>query len=171
MEESIRNRVAENTNLVTFNLEDYYIEGRRVQIDISQWLDQGFILREKSFRASLESHHWEQYKNCYVALHCSTDAIVPAWAFMLVVVKITPFVKKVVKGSVIDLETHLYENVLHNLDLSAYKNKMVIIKGCSSKPVPESAYLAITSLLMPIAKSVMYGEACSSVPLFKQKRT
>lgn len=170
MEESIRNRVSENTNLLTFNLEDHYVEGKRVQIDIAQWLDQGFILREKDFRESLENHNWEQYQNAFVAISCSTDAIVPAWAFMLVVVKIKPFAEKVVKGSLVDLETNLYEAVLNQLNLSNYDNKMVIIKGCSSKPVPESAYLTITSLLIPIAKSVMYGEACSSVPLFKQKK-
>ena len=170
MEEPIRNRVAENTKLITFNLEDYYVEGNRVVIDIAQWLDQGFILREKNFRESLDNHNWEQYKNSYVAIHCSTDAIIPAWAFMLVVVKIKPFIEKIVKGDLQDLETNLYESILHQLDLSEYSNKMVIIKGCSSKPVPESAYLTITSLLLPIAKSVMYGEACSSVPLYKQKK-
>ena len=168
MEGEIRNKVAENTKLLTFNLEDYYVEGTRVQIDISQWLDQGFILREKDFRASLETHDWQQYQDCFVAVYCSTDAIIPAWAYMLFVVKISSFAKKVVLGSLNDLETIIYQEVLNTLDLSSYKDKLVIIKGCSHKPVPQSAYLTITNKLLAVAKSVMYGEACSSVPLYKR---
>jgi len=169
MSGEIKNKVAENTNLITFNLEDYYVAGNRIQVDISQWLDQRFILREKEFRASLDNHDWEQYKGCYVAVHCSTDAIVPAWAFMLFVVKINPFVKKVVIGGLEALETSLYDKILSNLDLLPYEDKFVIIKGCSNKPVPQSAYLNITSKLISVAKSVMYGEACSSVPLYRRK--
>lgn len=165
----IKNRVADNTNLVTFNLEDYYVEGERIQIDISQWLDQGFILREKEFRASLDNHNWEQYKSGYVAVYCSTDAIIPAWAYMLFVVKIAPFAAKTVIGSLEDLETIIYQEVLNELDVIPYKDKFVIIKGCSDKPVPQSAYLTITNKLISVAKSVMYGEACSSVPLYKKK--
>ena len=169
MSEEIKNKVAENTNLITFNLEDYYVDGNRIQVDISQWLDQGFILREKEFRTSLDNHDWEQYKGGYVAVHCSTDAIVPAWAFMLFVVKISPFVEKIVIGDFETLNTSLYEEVLLTIDLSAYKDKFVIIKGCSNKPVPQSAYLNITNKLIGVAKSVMYGEACSSVPLYRRK--
>jgi len=169
MEGEIRNRVAENTNLLTFNLEDYYVEGKRCLLDIAQWLDQGFILREKEFRVQVENHDWAQYENAYVAIHCSTDAIVPVWAFMLVVVKIKPFAEKIVKGGLEDLETNLYNEVLSSLDLSNYQDKMVIVKGCSNKPVPESAYTMAVAKLLPIAKSIMYGEACSSVPLYKKK--
>ena len=169
MSGEIKNRVSENTNLLTFNLEDYYVEGRRVQIDISQWLDQGFILREKDFRASLENHNWEQYKGMYVTVHCSTDAIVPGWAFMLLSVKLSPFVDKIVIGDLEVLETALYEEALSKIDLSIYENKYVIIKGCANKPVPQAAYLNITNKLIRVAKSVMYGEACSSVPLYRRK--
>lgn len=165
----IRNKVAENTKLITFDLEDYYVSGQRVQVDISQWLDQGFILREKEFRAALDNHNWEQYQNCYVAVNCSTDAIVPAWAFMLFTVKIAPFSKKVVIGELEDLETSLYETAITTIDLAPYHEKFVIIKGCAHKPVPQSAYVNITSKLITVAKSVMYGEACSSVPLYRKK--
>lgn len=166
----IKNRVAENTNLLTFDLEDYYVAGQRIQVDISQWLDQGFILREKEFRTSLEAHDWEQYVNSFVAVNCSTDAIIPGWAFMLLVVKLSPFVKKVVIGDLEVLETALYEEALEKIDLSIYDDKYVIIKGCAHKPVPQSAYANITTKLIKISKSVMYGEACSSVPLYKKSK-
>jgi len=171
MSGEIKNRVAENTNLITFDLEDYYVEGKRVQIDISTWLDQGFILREKDFRASLENYNWEKYSGMYVAVYCSTDAIVPGWAFMLLTVKLVPFVEKIVIGDLGVLETALYAEVLEKIDLSIYKNKYVIIKGCANKPVPQSAYLNITNKLIKVVKSLMYGEACSSVPLFRKKQT
>ena len=168
MEGEIRNKVAENTKLVTFDLEDYYQEGKRLKIDISQWLDQGFILREKEFRKNLEEFNWEQFNGAYVIVFCSTDAIVPGWAYMLLMVKLNPFAKHVVKGSLETLETALYNNILDTLDLSAYKDKFVIIKGCANKPVPQSAYINITNKLIGVAKSIMYGEACSSVPLYKK---
>jgi hypothetical protein len=169
MDGEIRNKVSENTKLITFNLEDYYQDGKRVKIDISQWLDQGFILREKEFRESLESHNWEQYKDTYVAVYCSTDAIVPGWAFMLLIVKLNPYVNNAVIGDLEVLETALYTQFLDKVDLSTYKDKFVIIKGCANKPVPQSAYLMITNKLVGVAKSIMYGEACSSVPLYRKK--
>jgi|TARA_B110000014_G_scaffold224676_1_gene183047 hypothetical protein len=165
----IRNKVAENTKLLTFNLEDYYQEGKRIRLDISQWLDQGFILREKDFRDSLENFNWEQYKETYIAIYCSTDAIVPGWAYMLLIVKLNPYVKYAVIGDLEVLETALYTQVLEKVDLSIYKDKFVIIKGCAYKPVPQNAYLMITNKLIGHAKSIMYGEACSSVPLYRKK--
>jgi hypothetical protein len=167
--EEIRNKVAENTKLITFDLEDYYVSGKRIQVDISQWLDQGFILREKEFRAALDNYNWEQYQECYIAVNCSTDAIVPAWAFMLFTVKAVPFAKKVVIGELEDLETSLYETAIAAIDVAPYQDKFVIIKGCAHKPVPQSAYVNVTSKLITVAKSVMYGEACSSVPLYRKK--
>lgn len=168
-EESIINRVAQS-KLVTFNLEDYYPTGKRILFDISEWLYEGLILREKDFRAAVEAHDWSQYTNTYVALTCNTDAIVPGWAYMLFTVKLSGFAKKVIQGNLEDLETSLYQSVLENLDVSEFQDKMVIVKGCSNKPVPLSAYLLITQQLQPVVKSLMYGEACSSVPpLFKRK--
>lgn len=168
MSKEIINRVAQS-KLVTLDLEDYYPEGERILLDIKDWLHEGFVLKEKEFRTSVATHDWARYKDAYVALHCSSDAIVPGWSFMLVATKLQPFAAKVVQGDLETLETSLYQQVIESLDLSAYKDKPVIIKGCSDKPVPSNAYLLITSKLQPIVKSLMYGEACSSVPLYKRK--
>ncbi len=164
--EEIINKVA-NSALEVFDLEDYYVVGIRTQIDLSQWLLEGFLLKEKDFREQLNQHDWSQYQNQYVALYCSTDAIVPAWATILVTVYLSPFTKKVVLGDLTDLETALYQQVLSTIDYSKYQDKPIILKGCSKKPVPESAYIMAIQNLQPFAKSIMYGEACSAVPLYK----
>ncbi len=164
----IVNRVAQS-KLITFDLEDLYPEGKRVELDIKDWLYEEIILREKEFRAFLEEHDWQDYQDSYVALGCSSDAIVPGWAYMLVTSKLSPFAKKVVVGTLEDMETALYQSALENLDVSAFDGKPVIIKGCSNKPVPQNAYILATTKIQAVAKSVMYGEACSSVPLFKRK--
>jgi hypothetical protein len=166
--DEIINKVA-NSSLEVFDLEDYYPSGIRSQIDISQWLSDGFILKEKDFREHLKQHNWAQYKDHFVAIFCSTDAILPAWATVLVTIQLAPFAKKIVDGNLQDLETFLYQEILPNLDYSKYENKSVIIKGCSKKPVPISAYVAAAQYLQPFAKSIMYGEACSAVPLYKKK--
>lgn len=168
MSEEIINRVAQS-QLITIDLEDYYPIGERVLLDIKDWLFEGIVLREKEFRAYIAEHDWSQYQNKYVAIYCSTDAIVPGWAYMLVATKLQPFTKNVVQGSLQDLETSNYQTIIANLDLTQFTGKPVIIKGCSNKPVPQNAYLWITQKLLPFAKSVMYGEACSSVPLFKKQ--
>ena len=165
--EEIINKVA-NSVLEVFDLEDYYPKGIRTQIDISQWLLEGFLLKEKDFREALKNHDWKQYENHFVAINCSTDAIIPAWATILVTVYLAPFAKKVVVGNLSDLETALYQEILPTLDYSIYQDKPVILKGCSKKPVPESAYIMAIQELQPVAKSIMYGEACSAVPLFKK---
>ena len=167
--DEIVNKVA-NSVLEVFDLEDYYPMGIRTQIDISQWLFEGFLLREKDFREALKNHDWKQYKNHYVAINCSTDAIIPAWASILVTVYLSPFAKKVVVGTLNDLETALYQEIIPTLDFSQYQDKPVILKGCSKKPVPENAYLMAIQKLQPLAKSIMYGEACSAVPLFKKAK-
>ncbi len=169
MEKEIVNRVAQS-KLITFNLEDYYPKGERKVLDIKDWLYEGFILREKEFRAHVEAHDWSAYKNAYVALQCSSDAIVPGWAFMLIASKLQPYAKKVVQGSLENLETALYQSILENLDITEFTDKPVIIKGCSNKPVPENAYLMAVARIQEVAKSVMYGEACSSVPLYKKRK-
>lgn len=169
MEEEIINRVAESA-LEVFDLEDYYIKGNRSQLDISQWLFEGIILKEKEFRAALKNHDWSQYQNQYVAVFCSSEAIIPAWAMILVAVQLQPFATKVVKGSLEDLETALYYEILPTIDFRVYQNKPVILKGCSKRPVPMSAYIMAVQLLQPFAKSIMYGEACSAVPLFKASK-
>ena len=167
MQDEIINKVA-NSALEVFDLEDYYPSGIRTQIDISQWLLEGFLLKENDFREALKNHNWKQYENHYVAIDCSTDAIIPAWASILVTVYLSAFAKKVVMGSFSDIETALYQEILLTLDYSKYQDKPVILKGCSKKPVPESAYIIAIQKLQPFAKSIMYGEACSAVPLFKK---
>ena len=167
--DEIVNKVA-NSVLEVFDLEDYYPSGIRTQLDISQWLLDGFLLKEKDFRESLKNHDWYQYQNHFVAIYCSTGAIIPAWASILVTVYLTPFAKKVVVGNFIDLETSLYQEILSTLDYSKYQDKPIILKGCSKKPVPESAYIMAIQKLQPFAKSIMYGEACSAVPLYKKNK-
>jgi len=167
MTNEIVNRVA-NSKLVTFNLEDYYPEGTRMVLDISDWLFEGVVLREKEFRTLVKEHDWEQYRSSYLAIHCSTEAIIPAWAFMLVSLEAGAFAKKVVVGDTHALETILFSEIIHTLDLSFLEGKPVIIKGCSNKPIPENAYVFLSQRLHGVAKSIMYGEACSSVPLFKK---
>ncbi|PWK20351.1 uncharacterized protein DUF2480 [Xanthomarina spongicola] len=167
--EEIINRVT-NSALMVFDLEDYYPEGKRIIIDIKDWLFEGFVLREKDFREHVKHHDWTQYKNCFVALYCSTDAIVPAWAYMLIILELEPYSKKTIIGDLDSLETSIYQDIINNLNLETYKDKPVIIKGCSKKPVPVNAYLMVTNRLKPIAKSIMFGEACSSVPLYKKPK-
>ncbi len=169
MKEEIVNRVSQS-KLVTFDLETIYPDGKRLTLDIVQWLDQGFILREKSFRESLQQHDWNQYQDSFVAVCCSTDAIVPAWAFMLVTSKLTGIATKVVSGTLEMLETVLFSELISALDLAPYEGVPVIIKGCSEKPVPENAYILLTQRLQNVARSLMFGEACSSVPLFKKPK-
>jgi len=163
----IVNKVA-NSKLNTLNLEDYYPQGVRVLLDISPWLYEGLILKEKEFRIAVENHNWEKYKDAYVALHCVTDAIIPGWAYMLVITKLQPFAIKAIHGNLEALETILYTAIINNLDCTKYQDSYIIIKGCSNKPVPPNAYLFLTEKLMKYAKSIMYGEACSSVPLYKR---
>ncbi|MES2812986.1 MAG: DUF2480 family protein [Bacteroidota bacterium] len=167
--EEIVNKVT-NSILEVFDLEDYYQDGIRTQIDISEWLIEGFLLKEKDFREALKNHNWEQYQNQLVAIHCATDAILPAWASILVASYVTPFAKKVVLGNLTDLETSIYQEALASIDFSLYQDKPVILKGCSKKPVPESAYIFAIEKLQIYAKSVMYGEACSAVPIYKAKK-
>lgn len=168
MAEEIINRVA-NSKLMVIDLEDYYPEGQRFVFDFKNWLYEGLVLREKEFRSHVKAYNWSQHKDHYVAITCSTDAIIPAWAFMLITIELEPYSKQTILGNLELLETIVYQDIINNLDISKYENKPVIIKGCSKKPVPTNAYLMLSNRLKPMAKSIMYGEACSSVPLFKSK--
>lgn len=169
MAEEIVNRVAQS-KLITFNLEDHYPQGERFLFDLSHWLFEGFVLKEKDFREQAKAHDWSQYQDKFVALNCATDAIVPAWAYMLVTTYLEPYAKKVVIGDLENLESHLYQEVISNLDVSDLEDKSVIVKGCSNKPVPKNAYIFLINKLQPVVKSLMYGEACSSVPLYKKPK-
>jgi S-adenosylmethionine/arginine decarboxylase-like enzyme len=169
MTEEIINRVA-NSKLATIDLEDFYPQGNRVVIDIKDWLFQELILKEKDFREHVQNHNWEQYQNTYVALTCSSDVIVPSWAFLLLSSNLSGFAKKIVVGNLELLESVIFENIISNLDVSLYQDKPVIIKGCSKKPIPASAYTLLIQKIQPIAKSILFGEACSTVPLYKAKK-
>lgn len=169
MAEEIVNRVA-NSKLKVIDLEDFYPEGRRVLFDIKDWLLEGLVLREKDFRTHVKTHDWSQYKDCYVALYCSTDAVVPDWAYMLISIELQEYSRLTVFGSLEHLESILYASIISELDVSVYQDLPVIIKGCSHKPVPTNALVLLAQKLKPIAKSIMFGEACSSVPLFKRKK-
>ena len=168
MADEIINRVAQS-KLEVIDLEEFYPNGKRVLLDIKDWLYEGLILREKEFRDFVSQHHWEQYQDAYVAVTCSTDAIVPGWAYMLVASHLNPFAKRVVKGNLEVLETSIYQAIIDQLDVTDFTDKPVIIKGCSNKPVPENAYLMAVAKIQTVAKGVMYGEACSSVPIYKKK--
>ena len=169
MEGEIINKVA-NSSLVVFDLEDYYPTEPRVLIDISQFLYEGFILKEKDFRTALAVTDWSIYQNHLVAITCTTDAILPSWAFMLVSSFVQPFAKLVVQGSLHQLDFVYYKQVIDGLDFSLYQDKPVIIKGCSKKPIPEEGYVMATEKMMLFARSIMFGEACSAVPIFKKKK-
>lgn len=169
MADTIFNRVVES-KLITFDLEKLYQIGDRITIDLSQWLDKGIILREKEFRLKLKQHNWKAYRNQFVAIYCSTDAVLPAWASLLVTTYLQPYAKKVVMGTLVDLETHLFTEEIKKINISSFKDKAVIIKGCTDKKVPEDSYVQLISRLQPVVKSLFYGEACSSVPLFKKKK-
>jgi len=168
MQEKIINRVA-NSKLVTIDLEDYYPEGERILFDIKNWLYEELILKEKDFRNYVKQHDWSQYQDSYIALTCSADAIIPSWAYLLITSNISSFSKKVVVGDLIDLETSIYQDIISELDISTLKDKPVIIKGCSNKSIPDTAYTLLIYRLIDIVKSIMYGEACSTVPIFKSK--
>ncbi len=167
-EGEIVNRVAKSP-LITLDLEELYPKGSRIGLDISQWLDEGLILREKPFRESLKAENWEAYTDAMIHVYCSTDAVVPAWAYMLISSYLKPFAKKVVVGSAEVLETVLFQEAISRIDVEEYRNKPVIIKGCSHLPVPDSAYVMALSRIQEVARSIQYGEACSSVPLFKKR--
>lgn len=168
-EQEIVNRVA-SSKLKTFDLEEIYPEGKRVVLDIKDWLFQEIILKERDFRVFVKNHNWSQYKNCFVAITCSADAIIPSWAFMLVAAEATPYARKVVIGNLETLETAIYQELLSFLDYSDFVDAPVIIKGCAEKPIPNTAYSFLIEKLQPIAKSIMFGEACSTVPLYKSKK-
>ena len=164
----IENKVA-NSGLVTINLEEYFHAGERVVIDIKPWLFMEMILKEKDFREHIKQHDWTQYQGKNVAFVCSTDAIIPTWAYMLLAVSIEAYAHRYVFGSIDTLNTVLYQDALQKINAADYADVRVIIKGCSDVPVPVSAYVELTHKLAPFAKSIMYGEACSNVPIFKRK--
>lgn len=166
--EEIINKVAKSP-LVTIDLEELYPEGKRMIFDLKDFLYEELILKEKDFREQLKNHDWAQYKDAFVAMDCSTDAIIPSWAFLLVATYLQPVTKKTVKGNLVDLETSLYQEIISKMDVTPYENKKIIVKGCSRKPVPDAAYIQLIEKIQPHIQTLMFGEACSTVPLLKKK--
>lgn len=167
--EPIVNRVA-NSSLITIDLEDFYPSGERVQFDIKDQLFQGMILREKDFREFVKNHDWEQYRGKNIALTCSADAIVPTWAYMLLTTRLAPVANMVVFGDLPALELALFKEALSKIEVEDYLGKKIVIKGCGNLPVPESAYVELTRLLQPVVATLMFGEPCSTVPIYKQAK-
>lgn len=168
MEGEIVNKVA-NSSLLNFSLEDYYQKGERVVFDITPFLWQELVVKEKDFRIFVKEYDWSQFQDKFVAINCSADAIVPSWAYMLIAIELASYTKKTVLGSLAELERELFVEALSKLDCSVFEGERVIVRGCSAFPVPEMAYVYIVQLLKPYAKSIMFGEACSTVPLYKKK--
>lgn len=166
--DEIINRVA-NSALITLNLEDYYHHGERVVYDIKDNLFMEMILKEKDFRAFVKDHDWSEYKDKNVAIICSVDAIVPTWAYMILATKLQPYVNLVVFGNLDSLEQALFQQALLKIEIADYKGSKVVIKGCGHLPIPAFAYVEIARLLSPVVASLMYGEPCSTVPVFKAK--
>lgn len=169
MSDNIVNRVA-NSQLITIDLADYIPKGNRKSIYIVDWLYEGLILKETYFREKITQHDWSQYKDSYVAIHPTTDAIVPSWAYLLLTSNLTSIAKKIIVGNEQDLIDNLILESLDKTDFSVFKNKKIIIKGCSKYNISNNVYSLLIQKLQPIASSLMFGEACSNVPLFKLKK-
>jgi hypothetical protein len=168
IQENIVNKVAQS-GLVTLDPAAFYPEGERVVYDIKDNLFQGLILREKDFREFVKTHDWSQYDGKNVAVTCTADAIVPAWAYMLLANRLAPYAREVVFGNEEVLETVLFVKNIANMDVEQYRDQRLVIKGCGDIDVPVSAYVELTRKLTPVVKSLMFGEPCSTVPIYKKK--
>jgi hypothetical protein len=167
--DEIVNKIA-NSGLINFDLETLMPEGERAELDIKDQLWQGLALKEKDFRTFVKNHDWPTYTGKYVAVYCSADAIIPSWAYMLVSSSLQPYAKRVVLGTPQVLETLLFREAIDQLDLTPYTDGKVIVKGCSKKAVPTDAYLYLVQRLQPVVASLMFGEACSTVPVYKRPK-
>jgi len=168
MEETFINKVAES-GLITFDLEEYYPRGEIKIFDLKDFLFMGLILKEKDYRAALQSTDWQVYKDKYVAILCSADAIIPMWANMLAASYLQPITKDVVFGDEKKLVETILIKKISEVKGEEYTDKRVVVKGCGDVAIPESAYVEITNKLRPFVKSIMYGEPCSTVPIYKKK--
>lgn len=166
--DEIQNKVT-NSKLKVFDLEDYFPKEQVLSLDISQFLFEGFILKEKEFRDQLKNFNWEQFQNTHVAIYCSSEAILPAWAFALVTAHLYSHSITSIQGTVKELIVSIYAKNLETIDFSIYNEAPVILKGCAKKEVPQEIYVLAIQKLIPFAKTIMFGEACSAVPLFKRK--
>ena len=169
MEGEIVNRVAKSP-LITIDLEDFYHRGERVTYDIAENLFQGLILREKDFREFIKGHDWQQYAGKNINIICSAEAIVPTWAYMLLATKLEGVANMVVMGDKELLEYALFKQALEQINVQDYTGRPVVVKGCGDLPLSDALYVEITRLLKPVVKTIMYGEPCSTVPVYKKPR-
>ncbi len=169
MEEVIINKVAQST-LVTLDLEKFYPKEELVLFDLKNYLFMELILKEKEYRDALKNLDWSIYQNRNVAITCSADAIIPLWAYMLAVTYLQPVANEILFGNEKEVFNILFLKNVEKLNVKEFEQKRVVIKGCGEKKIPESAYVAITKMLRPIVKSIMYGEPCSTVPIFKETK-
>ena len=167
MDTPLVNKVAQSS-LITINLEEFYPTSEVVNFDLKDFLFHGLLLKEKDFRQSMKEHDWSAYKNKIFCVSCSTDAIIPVWAFMLVSSMVGPLAEQVFVGSEEEYLKHHYYTILEQIDYNQYVDAKIVIKGCSNRPVPAAAYASLTTHLKPHVKSIMYGEPCSTVPIYKK---
>lgn len=163
----IVNKVA-NSGLINFDISDLIPKGTRKGIDLKDFLFEGLILREADFRQKISEINPEDYKEAYVYIYNSADAVIPLWAYFLITAKISSFAEKIISGNRETLETILLHDVIQSYDFSYLEGKRVLVKGCSHAFVSENSYVELVDRLRPIVKSLMFGEACSNVPIFKQ---
>jgi hypothetical protein len=168
MEPTIKNRVAES-GIITLDPESFLPKVNMVALDISPWLYEGLVLKEKDFREHLRNHPWQQYAGSAIAVHCSADAIIPTWAFMLVSQALQPFASKIFYGNLSQMKEWMVLQAINQMPVDDFAHKRVVIKGCSNENFSPAVYMQLTEKLMPVAKSIMYGEPCSTVPVFKAK--
>ena len=162
----IINKVAKS-GLITLDIKTFKGSQNRKVIDIKNWLFEGMILKEKKFREHLKDEDWEQYKDAFVALHCSTDTIIPVWAYMLLTKYLNPYASIIIYGNEKELEKKIFHLNIKNFDAKPLENKRVLLKGCTDTYIPEDSYVQLSNKLMGNVKSLMFGEACSNVPIFK----
>ena len=166
--EQIINRVSKSS-IISLDLETLYPPGERVEYDLAQNLYQGLVLKEMDFRSFVKQYDWTQYEGKHVAITCSADAIIPTWAYMLMTSKLQPYAQTTFLGDKNQLENYLFTKALSKIDPEQYRDAKVVVKGCSNLPVPDAAYVELTTILRPVVASLMFGEPCSTVPVYKKK--
>jgi fructose-1-phosphate kinase PfkB-like protein len=169
MADQIINRVA-NSPLITIDLEETLPELMVLEWDVKDVLFKGLILREKDFRGFVKEHDWSKYKNQLVALYCSADAIVPTWAYMILANKLEQNGAQVIFGTKAEVLARKYKDMIEEMDLEIYRDKMIVVKGCGDRDIPTDVYVQLTARLTPLVKSIMYGEPCSTVPVYKKPK-
>ncbi|HEY0677117.1 MAG TPA: DUF2480 family protein [Chitinophagaceae bacterium] len=168
MSDLIVNKVAES-GLITLDLEEYYPKDEIAVFDLKDYLFMGLILKEKDYRAALQQFDWSHYQDKYVAVLCSADAVIPVWAYMLAGAYLQPVAKEIVFGTADELRKQVLLRNIQQIDVSEFTDKRIVVKGCGEIPIGEFAYMEITKRLRPVAKSIMYGEPCSTVPIYKKR--